>query len=554
MTEYVLLGYGDLHGDPTVTRPDMEVVRMPEGLTIHLYSSGGRPMTYGRYVDLWQGAHLMQSLTDKEGAVVNQVLHGGEGLDTAENMDALQQAFERQGMWLILPGVDGWPDPLVLCDGDTDTCPAPSNEIAQGEGHTCTGVLGSGRIDPGAHLHWRPYPRFAIHCSVEEPWSGEPDLAPGRSAGFDADTASRESAPGPDVQQALQAIEKQNRKVMRTAKEGARLQYLTYASVLVVASDSRFAGYSRERVARMRQREDCSEGEFYVSHKGKVIRVHSGSDWDRVSAGLRKITTYALLREEVPPQGRRGADENAARRVNGRLLGRDTDVLKKKRKESPPGEKERTRRERALPDPLEAEMHYALGGGILLLSDTVEFSEHEAGNREYVRAKECVTGVLLVSNSKYSRASEKGPFISVPSGNDLSSAQRCLMREKIGEVCNFEVIFGEVDRHGSGKTPFRTAPRVTEAQRRSIQRAPQHTEVDGEPFVSECRRSTATVEQDSHIQVGGARYSVSWRLIGKQVDVEEGTNVVRVYYRGRLVQKHQALTTGTQTDRFDLGL
>jgi len=50
--------------------------------------------------------------------------------------------------------------------------------------------------------------------------------------------------------------------------------------------------------------------------------------------------------------------------------------------------------------------------------------------------------------------------------------------------------------------------------------------------------ATATVHPDCHIQVRGHRYSVPWRLVGRQLDVRVGERLVTIHDGGTLVKAH----------------
>lgn len=70
------------------------------------------------------------------------------------------------------------------------------------------------------------------------------------------------------------------------------------------------------------------------------------------------------------------------------------------------------------------------------------------------------------------------------------------------------------------------------------------------PFVL-ARWSTATVGPDIHIKVGRTLYSVSWKLIGRRVDVRSTATMVQVFHESELVKTHAALDQGKRTDKSD---
>ncbi|MFE5539622.1 hypothetical protein ACFQ78_28275 [Streptomyces sp. NPDC056519] len=64
------------------------------------------------------------------GAVDHGALAGGQ-LDGFDGYDP------------ILPGTEGYSDPLLLCTGNSHTCPNCPNQALDGVVHTCEGILGT---------------------------------------------------------------------------------------------------------------------------------------------------------------------------------------------------------------------------------------------------------------------------------------------------------------------------------------------------------------------------------------------------------------------------
>lgn len=146
---YILLGHGTLDLDPSVTSPEMEIVAIPQNTTIQFYTDAGQVLWYGaRELDLWSRLHAPWAPLDSNSVTYNLALHS----DVDSWTQDLRNSLEFDGHTLIRAGVDGFPDPLVLCTGTREICPTGVDQVAAGARHGCDGVLG--REDLEGDLYW----------------------------------------------------------------------------------------------------------------------------------------------------------------------------------------------------------------------------------------------------------------------------------------------------------------------------------------------------------------------------------------------------------------
>ncbi|MFE5540354.1 hypothetical protein ACFQ78_32030 [Streptomyces sp. NPDC056519] len=133
---YVLLGQTSAVTDPRLPA----TVVIPEGTALHYMTSGGRVTIGPGEPGVWG---QMQGL---------QWFRAGQAVSNLALRGVLEDAGECEGQFgdwtLVLPGEDGYDDPLVLCRDTDGSC-----DPAEGAGatHTCDGVLGLHR---GEDLYW----------------------------------------------------------------------------------------------------------------------------------------------------------------------------------------------------------------------------------------------------------------------------------------------------------------------------------------------------------------------------------------------------------------
>ncbi|MFQ3563031.1 hypothetical protein QZN11_40340 [Streptomyces gramineus] len=139
---YVLLGHGGLHADPAFTRPDMEIVAIPQGTRIQFYCDAGQSLTVNaHYFDIWETLQAPWPPLDCHNVTYNLSLQDAE----AQWPESLANDPKFGGHTLVLPGRDGLAKSLRMCTGSPDTCPTTPEQVAGGMTHRCGGVL--------AHLH-----------------------------------------------------------------------------------------------------------------------------------------------------------------------------------------------------------------------------------------------------------------------------------------------------------------------------------------------------------------------------------------------------------------
>lgn len=152
----LLLGLGNSSCDPD---PEAEArgagrVVVPQGTTVQLHSDLGEGLRFGppQYA-MWQ--QLFSATPQEAGSTVaNIALRHGDGV-AHESLGAQADFLEHE---LVRPGLDGVPDPLLLCTGTPDTCSADVQGV-----HSCDGALAR---YPG-ELH-------VVVCAALHPVDGDP--------------------------------------------------------------------------------------------------------------------------------------------------------------------------------------------------------------------------------------------------------------------------------------------------------------------------------------------------------------------------------------------
>lgn len=148
---YVFLGHGGLDVDPSVIPQDMEWVAVPQGTTIQFYGDTGQTLMYGSDdLDVWNQLTVHLDPVDSTRVTYNLALSSAKELWGEE----LKNSPDFAGHTLIRAGVDGVPDPILMCTGhsgkDPDdptklsegACPTDPRQVAAGAKHCCDGILG----------------------------------------------------------------------------------------------------------------------------------------------------------------------------------------------------------------------------------------------------------------------------------------------------------------------------------------------------------------------------------------------------------------------------
>jgi hypothetical protein len=148
---YVFLGHGALDVDSSVIPQDMEWVAVPQGTTIQFYSDTGQTLMYGSSdLDVWNQLTRQLDPVDPSHVTYNLALSSAKELWAEE----LKNSPDFAGHTLIRAGVDGVPDPILMCTGhsgkDPDdptkledgACPTDPRQVAAGAKHVCNGILG----------------------------------------------------------------------------------------------------------------------------------------------------------------------------------------------------------------------------------------------------------------------------------------------------------------------------------------------------------------------------------------------------------------------------
>jgi hypothetical protein len=144
---YIFLGHGWLDVQAGAVPAGMEILAIPKGTTIQFYADSGQGLVYGSGdLDLWEQLQAPWAPLDSTNVTYNFSLGNAAELWAAE----LQNNPSFGGHTLVRAGVDGVPDPILMCTGSPDTCPTDPRAVAAGATHTCDGILGTYTGD----LYW----------------------------------------------------------------------------------------------------------------------------------------------------------------------------------------------------------------------------------------------------------------------------------------------------------------------------------------------------------------------------------------------------------------
>lgn len=216
---YVLLGHGIFSVDPAVIRPGMELVALPEGTTLQFYSDAGQELFYGaEELEHWERLpRYLTRLSSREVTYNFALGSAPEDWDTE-----LRNNPRFGGDTLIRPGVNGYPDPVPLCDGDSLSCPTAPDLVAAGMEHDCTGLLGLLRGD----LHW-------VACTELD--RADPRVVAAAMGGVRRGVLLGEDPCWMPDAAALRAVARTNRAALEATADGETLQGLSGSTLLIIA-------------------------------------------------------------------------------------------------------------------------------------------------------------------------------------------------------------------------------------------------------------------------------------------------------------------------------
>jgi len=215
---YVFLGHGGLEVDAGLIPAGMEIVAIPAGTTIQFYADSGQGLVYGSEdLDIWEQLQAPWPALDSTRVTYNMALSSAKELWA----DELKNNPSFGGNTLIRAGVDGVPDPLLMCTGTPDTCPTDPRQVATGARHGCDGILGTYDGD----LYWLACTSFVgVSKDLETAALG------GRSTdvvmGFDPDWV-----PG---EQDFDAIAEVNRANVKSTDDGNSIDFVVGGWVMLI--------------------------------------------------------------------------------------------------------------------------------------------------------------------------------------------------------------------------------------------------------------------------------------------------------------------------------
>ncbi|MFF4369357.1 hypothetical protein [Streptomyces sp. NPDC001594] len=250
---YILLGHGSLDLDPERTPPGTEIVGIPQGTRIQFYTDVGQGLVFdATELGVWDRLTSPWPPLDCSNVTYNLTLDSARRLEAA----ALRHGPLLGGHQLVRAGLDGFPDPLLLCTGTPRTCPTDTRQAAAGARHRCDGALG--RLQ-GHDLHW-------LACALVEPAGQEPvdTVTAGLS---DAVLLGEDPYWVPDASDHA-AIERVNRANAEAAGDGETLPYLVGGSTLLIGE-----GHTRKHEMYARHQGDSAAGWCDVYRGGETSAV-----------------------------------------------------------------------------------------------------------------------------------------------------------------------------------------------------------------------------------------------------------------------------------------
>lgn len=148
---YVVAGHGSFHVDQSLVRPGMERVGIAPGTRIHAFTDLRNKVLYGPDQDLWGQLHPAADFDSSLECIPNLALSSLRGPTGFE--DFLCRAMP--GFIVVQPGVDDYPDPVVLCTGTPKPArPRPSRPRRE----NCTSVTESSPTARATCTGWRARP------------------------------------------------------------------------------------------------------------------------------------------------------------------------------------------------------------------------------------------------------------------------------------------------------------------------------------------------------------------------------------------------------------
>ncbi|MFF0220348.1 hypothetical protein [Streptomyces vinaceus] len=233
----------------------MEIVAIPKETTICFYAEAGQEMSYGAHqLDRWNGRKPPLPALNSRNVTYNLSLSSDSGYD-----EELRNKPELGGHKLILPGKQGIPDPVRLCEGTPAECPSHPRQIRQGWQHNCLGLLG--RLQ--GELHWLACIKLPLTDETEVALAGMPrSVLLGQDPYWTPPATRADAGAAPSMTEAfdwapnaadLQAIAKVNAfNVVDSTPDVSLLHYAIRGDVLLVGGTYHFGqGHDPGYVAHM---------------------------------------------------------------------------------------------------------------------------------------------------------------------------------------------------------------------------------------------------------------------------------------------------------------
>jgi hypothetical protein len=244
---YIFLGHGGLDVQSGTIPEGMEILAIPQGTTIQFYADSGQGLAYSSaHLDIWEQLQAPWPALDSTNVTYNLTLYSATELWDEE----LKNNPSFGGHTLIRAGVDGVPDPILMCTGSVDTCPTDPRAVAGGATHTCDGILGTYSGD----LYW-------LACSSFSGVSG--DIVGAAMGGQGSNVVMGEDPDWQPEDADLDAIAQVNRENVKATGDEESIDFVVGGWVMLIGG-----GHPQNYVNYAGLQSDTVRGQLTVSKGG----------------------------------------------------------------------------------------------------------------------------------------------------------------------------------------------------------------------------------------------------------------------------------------------
>ncbi|MFE5537956.1 hypothetical protein ACFQ78_19715 [Streptomyces sp. NPDC056519] len=248
-------------------------------------------------------------------------LYGCPELDDEALLDSLAAPLD--GYMLIRPGINGVPDPVLLCTGTPQSCPTTAAEVAEGKHHDCDGLLGGfgGRVAvQDTTICWVPFLYLTAGQGGSLRESGEwassrsedawgcpsEDEREARAVWPGHDRTAAETAPArtprdpdghfPELEESVRStaslqrkVSECNRRVLRSYTNGKLLHYVVGGGQFLIGSTPELVDQNPHYLDWARSDPDHVTGKLMIGDLTWRMAIH-----EDVPAGAQDVVRQAV--------------------------------------------------------------------------------------------------------------------------------------------------------------------------------------------------------------------------------------------------------------------